>query len=220
MRRLAPLISIALATAGGTSRADPGLAETTPSAPAPRTRDVVIAANLPFGWIDGNAIAGSVYVGISPHQVLHGNVGTFRSEYQPFATAIEILQHEDPGEGVPVGRTTDLGVGWTYYPRRRFDGFSVELGVLARLRNQFVYDIDTPYTVTRTTTLAGRTLVGWTWLFRDRVFLSVSAGLSVGREGGTETVTHEYNMMTMTSSVGRLDLEAEGYTRLGIAFDL
>ena len=63
-------------------------------------------------------------------------------------------------------------------------------------------------------------MVGWTWLIHQRVFIAAGAGLSVGRESGTEVTSSDFDRMTTRSSVARRDVTAEAYLRFGVAFDV
>jgi hypothetical protein len=72
---------------------------------------------------------------------------------------------------------------------------------------------------TRTKTIAGRALAGWSLLLGGHVFASVSLGLSIGYERGSETV-HDYPAMPVTRSVARVDPSVEGFVRIGGVVEL
>ncbi len=44
--------------------------------------------------------------------------------------------------------------------------------------------------------------------------------MSVGYETGTETTNDELERMEMTRDVGRVEVGAEGFMRIGVAFDM
>ena len=192
---------------------------TTESAP---THTLAVAINEPIGWNDANAIGISVYGAISEHQVIRLNAATWRRNADDVGGALLFLATQ--GELNGYGRYTDVGAAWMYFPRRAYDGFSVELGALVRRRDTFEYlnDFDPDGTYVKSTTLGGRALVGWSWLGWNRVFASLQVGASVGRESGTQTVlATQYNGSTMTetmqsSSVARAAVSPEGFVRFGV----
>lgn len=176
--------------------------------------DVAVAVNAPSGWVDAGSIAGSAYVGLSEHQALRLNVATYAYGTSAAMEAfIAALGAED--EASRSGRFVDLGAGWMYFSDRLWSGFSVELGVLGRSTDARVADDNASPQVVHTTTrtVAGRALVGWSWLLYDRAFIAVAAGLSAGYERGTET-----GDAMSTRPVGRASVNAEGYLRFGFAF--
>ena len=77
-----------------------------------------------------------------------------------------------------------------YFPRRLWDGFSVEAGSLRRDRDTRIMTSSgagiNDTTDTQTTTYSGRAMVGWSWLVANHAFVSVAAGISAGYETGTE----------------------------------
>lgn len=187
----------------------------------PEKTPVTVGVNLPFGWPSARSFGASVGVGITEHQAIRANVASYEST-EAIAIAVALVAGGDGDEASRSGRTTDVGLAWTYFPRAVFDGFSVELGGLMRRPDLQVDDqfANPPSLGTHTTTLAGRALIGWSWTGRH-MFVSASAGLSVGRESGTETKGDDLNnKMSVTTSVHRLDVEAEAIVRVGIAFDL
>jgi hypothetical protein len=73
---------------------------------------------------------------------------------------------------------------------------------------------------TRTRTVSARALVGWSWFFFDRAFLSIAVGASLGGEVGSErTSPRAYDPMFTQQDVRRMAHELEGFMRLGVAFD-
>jgi hypothetical protein len=125
------------------------------------------------------------------------------------------------GDGTTnTGRIGDYGIGWIWYPRRRWEGFTLEAGALRRdraARRQYDEDL---VVKTRSTTYAGRAMIGWSWLLTRHTYVAVAVGLSAGREAGTErTVPVGYSsQMPTTTEVERLQVDGEGYLRLGFAF--
>jgi hypothetical protein len=192
---------------------------TTESAP---THTLALAINEPFGWNHANAVGFSAYGAITEHQVIHLNVATWERGADDVGGALLFLATQEELNG--SGRYTDVGAAWMYFPRRAYDGFSVELGALVRRRDTFEYlnDFDPDGTHVTSTTLGGRALVGWSWLGWNRVFVSLQVGMSAGRESGTQTVlATQYNGTTMTetmqsSSVARAMVSPEGFVRFGV----
>lgn len=184
---------------------------------------VALGTNLPFLWKDGDTLAASLYVGVSERGAIRANVASYKS-HEPVATdAIgAILFDSDGSEASHSGRTTDVGIGWVYYPRSLWDGFLFEAGALRRARDVSVHDSNrTPERVTTTTTVyAARALIGWSWLLGRHVFVATGFGLSVGHESGAEIFETDYNHMTTRGSVSRIDVTGEAYLRMGAAFEL
>ncbi len=180
---------------------------------------MAIGVNTPFGWGQGS-IAASVSVGITEHQAIRGNVASWVHD-NALGEAIAVLSDGEGGEG-SIGRTTDVGIGWTYFPDRLWSGFSVELGALYRHRDTTTLDDNASPAMlaTRTGTAAGRALVGWSWLFYGHICASIAVGLSAGRESGTQTGSDDTGRMPVTTAVDRMAVSAEGFARIGFAFDL
>jgi hypothetical protein len=94
----------------------------------------------------------------------------------------------------------------------------VEAGVLQRAR-------DTGYQAeledgikTKSTTWAGRAMVGWSWLIGRHVFVALAMGASAGRETGQETIIPDLpTKMSTTRSVQRMQIDGEAYLRIGLA---
>jgi hypothetical protein len=103
------------------------------------------------------------------------------------------------------------------YPRQRWDGFTFEAGVNRRDRDISVFQEDSVIR-TQSATYAGRVMIGWSWLVTRHVFFAVAAGVSAGRETGQETNTlYQENPMPTTTAIHRLQIDPEGYLRLGVA---
>lgn len=196
-----------------------------PVKPTPQVGRVQVAfgTNLPFLWKDGDTVAASLYVGMSEHHAIRANVASYKSHGPMVGDAIGgILFNSDGSEASFGGRTTDLGIGWVYYPRSLWDGLMLEAGALRRARDVSVDDSNrTPERVATTTTVyAARAMIGWSWLLGRHVFIATGVGLSVGHESGSETLETEYPAMTTREHVSRVDVSAEAYLRMGAAFDL
>lgn len=192
--------------------------------PAPPPVHVAVSVNPPFRWPGGDALAGSLHVGLTRHQALRLNVASYEYGVNAVGDLIGVLAGGDGDEGSYAGRTTDLGVGWTYYPRGLWDGFMVEAGVLRRATDHRVEDEFAPVEIleTDTTTYAARGTIGWSWLIDKVAFVSVSVGVSAGYERGTEISDRSSfdDRMPETASVSRWDLAPEGFVRIGAAFDM
>jgi len=208
--------------AAGIARAE----EPPASGPAPAATEsapVAIGTNLPLLWKNGDALSASLYVGVSDHHAIRGNVASYKNLSTVAGDAIVgILANSDGSEASFSGRTTDLGIAWVYYPRSVLDGFMLEAGALRRARDVSVHDSNrTPERVTTTTTVyAARAMIGWSWLLGRHVFVATGVGLSVGHESGTELFETEYNGMTTSANVSRIDVSAEAYLRMGAVFGL
>jgi hypothetical protein len=179
-----------------------------------------IGVNEPLGWVDAAAIGASAYLAIGTHQVIRANFATWNHAHSAgYGAATTGWLVSADGSQYQGGRYTDGGVSWMYFPRKAFDGFSVELGVLARHRDTFdIDDFNQNYAVT-SNRYAGRVLVGWSWLIRQRAFIAVQAGMSSGIERGTQTVTDtESPPMTYPPTITKIDrltTELEGMVRFG-----
>jgi hypothetical protein len=111
-----------------------------------------------------------------------------------------------------------------YFPRRVFDGPSIELGLLHRtLDTRVEAEWETPGDVSRDgQEIAAHALLGWSWTIRNRVFISFAMGASKGYVWGSET-TREMAFPTepqtpMTHHFGEWTTGFEGYLRFGVAF--
>lgn len=172
---------------------------------------IAIGVNLPIRW--DKSFGGSLYVGLSQHVAIRTNVATYDD--------LRLAGIFNGGyDGGTDGRTIDVGAGVVYYPRRLWDGLTLEAGVLRRTA-----DITMTGTrggdeiIDRRTTMYGvRALVGWSWLIKNHVFLSVAGGSAFGYERGTEDWSWEHSDSTMSTSVSQTVTPLEGYIRVGGAF--
>jgi hypothetical protein len=182
---------------------------------------LALAVNSPLSWFGSDALAVSAYVGFTVRQAIRINLARYEnwSDFDEVRSGITTLgESEGPQRS---GHFTDVSVGWMYFPRRLWSGSMFELGALGRDKDISLgpsFDSEKVVT-TRTTTIAGRALAGWSVLLGGRVFLSASFGFSVGYERGSETV-EDYSTMTVTRSVGRVDPSLEGFVRIGGALPL
>ena len=189
-------------------------------------RTFAVAVNEPFGW-GGFAIAGSVYGRVAAHQAVRINAAAYDFHGNVAGDLIDIFAFGGDGdESYRKGRIVDVGAGWVYFPRRVFDGPTVELGLLHRSSDTHVEDEwDTPEVVDRKgKEVAARALLGWSWMIQDRVFISWAMGASKGYSFGTET-TKEMAYTgsgqpspSMTHHYGEWTTSFEGYLRFGVAF--
>lgn len=178
-----------------------------------------VAINEPFGWPSGFAIAASGYAAPDAHNVVRLNVATYGYHGNLGAEVIGTLVFHGESETGYRGRITDVGVGWLYFPRRLWDGPTFELGMLHRSLDTTV-DAEDDLVERDGRTIATRALLGWSWLIRDRVFLSFAMGASNGYTFGTqiETTGNSPPRMTTTGRFGEWTTEFEGYVRFGVAF--
>jgi hypothetical protein len=184
---------------------------------------IAFGTNLPLLWKDADTLAASLYIGASDHHAFRANVASYASHGPVVGDIISVLVFQGDGsESSHSGRTTDVGIGWVYYPRSLWNGFMFEAGALRRARDVGVYDSNrTPERVTtKTTVYAGRAMLGWSWLLGRHVFIAASAGLSIGRESGAEIFETDHDHMTTRNSIVRVNVTGEAYLRTGAAFDL
>ena len=207
-----PLLSVLIVCGvSATTYAEPPVRATpspaTAGASEPSPPRFALGLNSPVGWIL-NSFGASGYVRIGRHFALRANIAA--------STDGGVVGELIPEAG-HLGTITDYGIGGVWYPRRTWDGALVEVGALLRARNTSTLDVD-PEVTTRSTTYAGRALVGWSWLIRSSVFVAFAVGGSWGRESGKDTSVAGYREETMTSPVRRKQLDVESYLRFGIVF--
>ncbi len=178
-----------------------------------------IAVSTPVSWVE-TGFGASLYYKLAEHHALRFNVASY-SNQEPIAGELLIgaaFGGDDDGGGM-TGRTSDVGVGWMYFPRRFGSGFFLETGVLGRLRRVGSYDEENDLTTTRSSVLATRALVGWSWpLFGDGFFVSIAAGASAGYEWGATNTVFDSEEMPTAARVSKLDVEFECFSRLGFSF--
>jgi hypothetical protein len=181
---------------------------------------VALGINNPLSWAFGGGFGASLYVGAGEHHAIRANVARYDS-HSSTASALLALGNSDGDEVGHSGHTIDVGIGWVYYVERPWSGWTFELGVLRRARDLRTDDENaSPEIVaTRTTSYAGRAMVGWTWLMSDHVFLAVSTGISAGHESRTESSERYLDTRMVRTHVSRSDAQAEGLLRLGVAWD-
>jgi hypothetical protein len=195
------------------ARAEPPV-QATPSPATPAASEVLpprfaLGLSSPVGWPFGS-FGASGYMRIDWHFAVRANIAT-RTGGGLFGDFIE----DSPG-----GKITDYGISGVWYPRRAWDGLLIEVGALLRARNTYASDFEADTKVTtRSTTYAGRALIGWSWQIASCMFVAVAAGGSWGRESGKATsMDATYRDDTMTSPVRRTQFDGEGYLRFGIVF--
>ena len=107
-----------------------------------------------------------------------------------------------------------------YFPRRVWDGPTLEAGLLRRSGATSVTDEYAENAVEKRDTqyLAARALVGWSWLVADRAMIAFAVGAAGGYELGTVTTQKMSTSAPMTHAVSEWKTSAEGYIRLGFAF--
>lgn len=169
-----------------------------------------LALNPPVGWFRGlwwplrSSFGASLSVGLTRHHAIRTNVARYDGfELLPLLLAAADLQ------GPPaIGSVVDASIGWVYYPRRLFDGFMLEAGVLRRERDVEEFHLFEPGARIQSVTHAGRATVGWSWPIGSHLFVSTAAGVSVGRETGTRNMT----------AIDRVQVHPELYVRFGLRF--
>jgi hypothetical protein len=190
----------------------PAAREGAPEKRAPDGLPVAVAVSSPVGWLRGT-FGASVYVAPGAHHAIRANFSRYDAE--SLLPAI-IARFENAPHHGPI---TDLGIGWSWYPRRPWEGFLFELGVNRRQRQTWVQPEHGDRVDTTSTTYAGRALIGWSWMLNRRMFLGVAVGASAGRERGHEKLTPEFpREMPTTQAVDRTQVDFESYWRLGMVF--
>jgi len=184
---------------------------------------IALGTNLPILWKDADTLAASLYVGGFDHHAIRANVASYKNHGPVVTDALSaVLAGGEGSESSSSGRTTDVGIGWVYYPRSLWSGLMLEAGALRRARDVSVHDSNrTPERVsTRTTVYAARAMIGWSWLLGQHVFIATGVGLSIGRESGAEIFETDHDRKMTRESVGRIDTKGEAYLRVGAVFDL
>jgi hypothetical protein len=218
MRARSLLVSVVVCTLLGPVAARAEEAGAVRAAAAPRLH-AALGVNSPLSWPHGTSVGGSLYLGIGDHHAIRVNGA--RYQYRGGAGG-QLLLEALGAEDLPShsGHTSDVGLAWVYYPRRSWSGVTLELGVLRRARDHRLVESEDPNVLeTRTTTYAGRAMVGWSWLIGKHVFVAVAAGISVGHESGTEDAQRYPDYMTVRTDVSRKDIAGEGLLRIGLAWD-
>jgi hypothetical protein len=213
-----PLSVLALCAVCANAGAQPPV-QAVPAAARPSSVETspprfALGLSLPLGWLFG-WFGASGYARITEHVGVRVNVATWTGGGPGGAPGTFISSFEsgyDYG-----GRIVDLGIGAVVYPRRTLDGPMLEVGAFRRGRNTYVWPDFDPKTTTRSTTYAGRALVGWSWLMRSNVFVAFAIGGSWGRESGRTSMDNPFGMTT-TATVRRERFDGESYLRLGILF--
>jgi hypothetical protein len=212
MRKFAALLLLVASTAAAQPPAETPLAQ--PKTVRPE-RLVGLAINNPLMWNDGDNVAISLYVRFAPKHVIRVNGARYHYAGPVAANVANLVHHGfNDNDNVDYGGwIEDLSVGWSYYPRRAFDGPNVELAALWRSADHSNYAPDGSHSYRFTREEGVRALVGWSWLYRDRAFAAVAIGAATGYEKG-----HESSDTTMDPSVHGWTASVEGYLRFGLVF--
>jgi hypothetical protein len=195
-----------------------GLSPAIASASPPADERFAIAVNEPFFWSQ-KVIGVSLYLGLGNHQAIRANVANYPAVGTQVTAAIAA-----PSGGTPDDRGGyfDVGAGWQWYPRELWRGPTVELGLVWRsdkARDPDAADMTPVFEVERdATAIVARGLVGWSWLFYDRVFIMAAAGGAVGYERGTERVQLDDYTTMYTRPAPSVVATLEGYLRFGWTF--
>jgi hypothetical protein len=166
--------------------------------------EFALGVNSPVSIAKGFAYGVSGYIALDEHQALRTNVASYESDYL----------WEDEIDAALSGHKYDVSISYVYYPRRVWDGFLLDAGVLGRRHHavSYDYDYDRANWVADTNTIAARGMAGWSWLFGGHVFIAVAVGASYGYEFGSVTYP------TMERAIGERSLFPESYLRVGGAF--
>jgi len=216
MRHL--VVSVALAAvATGTAQAE----QSRPDGAGPGPPFALAVNVLP---VARDAFAVSAWIGRDAHQAIRANVARYRGPLWLRVLAPVFSDGEEDSDVAPeFGATTDLGIGWVYYPRRLLDGVSLEAGVLCRFdrRRNYVDDQNVAAEEHHTNVYSGRFLVGWTWRLSDAWFVATAVGSALGYERGREKTyvgVDSHGDVSRSGPVSRVSVSLESYVRLGMAF--
>jgi hypothetical protein len=216
MRWTVGLLLLASATAHGDSigvadhARPPGLAPPAPpDVPVAPMERVAIAVNEPAGWTQ-LTFGLSAYTAITPHQALRANFTTHQPE-NAFDIGIGTVLSGGEDDGTHAGSIRDFSVGWMWFPRRVYDGPSIEFDALLRLRHQVDMTDEDDTITTNATTIGARATVGWSWRFYKRFFISAAFGGSAGHRHGTVTTD-----MTSVMPLPDTETALEGFVRFGV----
>ena len=183
-----------------------------------REERFAFAVNEPFFW-PAKVIGVSLYAAIDRHHAIRANV----ANYPGLGTqAIAVVAAPSGGSPGDRGGYFDIGVGWQWYPRELWSGPTLELGAVWRSDKTRYHDAaDTMpiFEVDRDArVVAMRGLIGWSWLFHDRVFIMGAVGGAVGYALGTEVVRLDDYTTTYSRRAPRMVATPEFYLRFGWTF--
>ena len=220
--RIAILVLV-LATFSRTAAADgPSVDHAVQVPDAGPAHRFALAVNEPFGWPGAGALGFSAYGSIDQHQVIRLNVASWSHARTAdarvfFTVLLEGAVDADVAGPEADGRYTTVTASWMYFPRRAYDGFSVELGALVQVQHTFDYDDEThpDGTSIDATRYAGSAMIGWSWLGWDRVFASLQVGASYGHDGGGQ-LRHVDGQMDVVTSIDRFSVQGEAFMRFGV----
>ncbi len=175
------------------------------------TRPMAIGVNNPIGWYRG-AVAASVYVGLSQHHAIRANFAYY-GHASPGADLVSGLAGGDLASY--RGRVIDYGAALVWYTRPRWRGTTLEIGALVRdraIRTGFESEVVKNWTLT----YGARGMIGYSWRI-GRGFVAFAVGLSAGYERGRERIRPESfpSMSTVEGPVARVQVDGEGYLRIG-----
>lgn len=169
---------------------------------------VALATNNPIMWVADDDIGVSAYVGVTRSIALRANLATY---------SIRSIVTRAIDECGSDGRYTDESLGAQWYWKQRFDGVFVEGDVLRRSNPAEDYACEVDQTHTHSTWWGGRVLVGYTATLYRHLFVSIGAGISIGRETGHEVTTSLVDAETMLTHVDRAAAAPEWFFRIGAA---
>jgi hypothetical protein len=209
-----------VAITAGSARAEPAR----PAEPGPARLVAAVAVNvLPVA--PDTMLAGTVWVRLDAHQAIRANVARYRSSLLG-SIATVFSDRDGPEEGdlpLDFGATTDVSLGWSYYPRRVLDGPSIETELLTRFdrRRDGINGQNMADDEHHTNVYGGRVLASWTWRLSDHWFLATGIGGALGYERGREKTFVGYSStgdVTRSGPVSRGYASLETYMRIGLGF--
>ena len=171
----------------------------------------------------GRNIGGSLYVALDKYAAVRLNAAAYKYQANPAAgVAVAILSHDGyDEENYRKGGFVDGGASLTLFPRRLLDGPTFEIGALVRYRDSYLLDWRDQLSTRESTTIAGRTMVGWSWTIGRQYFVSMAVGASRGFASG-RGVTQDRNTYPMESEmpyrIAGWENAFECYTRIGFMF--
>jgi hypothetical protein len=169
---------------------------------------IAIAVNEPLAWSHGDAFSIGAYAALTQHQVVRASYSTWSQQWgAPF------------DQDILAGGYSSIAAAWMYFPRRPYDGLSLEAGGVVKWRDTFEQfdDFELDQQSFATTLVAASAMVGWSWLIYDHAFVSLQVGGSLGWEHGSQQEIGERMPLT-TSEIHHLEFSKEAMLRFGFAF--
>lgn len=222
MRLAMSLLAVALFSSHAVADSAPSPSDPSSTRQTEERIAVALAVNAPVGWGRGFGLSG--YLGFGKRHAVRFNFARWSSAPSPVMPVVAALAGADyEDEASYSGQIGDLSVGYQFYSRRLFEGLTLEVGALRRDVNKRV-EAEAAFPNIRETKAVGyaaRALVGWSWLYANRLLVATAAGASYGRYAGTKRdgIDNAPDPVEyMTRDFVDYDIAFEAYLRIGLAF--